>query len=414
MNESEERVVTDKPDHRRLGQELDLFTFSDLVGSGLPLFTPRGTILRDELLGFTEELQRKNGYQKVSIPHLTKEDLYKKSGHWDKFGEELFLVKSQETSDRLVVKPMNCPHHAQIFASRPRSYRELPIRYMESTVQYRDEKKGELNGLLRVRAITLDDAHVFCSLEQIEEEFTKIMRMIEEMYAVFDMKFKARLSFRDDSDAYLGDQKNWDVAQRTIEEVAKKLRLDYLIAEGDAAFYGPKIDIMVTDSLGREWQCATEQLDFVQPQRLGLTYIDADGAEKTPVMIHKALLGSFERFLAVYLEHTDGRFPLWLAPDQLRVITLNDDDRIVGYAQEIAEKAKETGLRAELDDSNESVSKKILHSEQMRTPYAIVIGPKEVESQRLRPRNRSDLPEITEVEVDEFLEKLSNDAKSRQ
>src|SRR4051812_9602380 len=229
------------PDHRKLGQELDLFVFSDLVGSGLPLFTPRGTVLRDQLLGFSEELQRKNGYQKVAIPHITKDELYKRSGHWDKFGEELFLVKSQETSDQMVLKPMNCPHHIQIYASRPRSYRELPIRYMESTIQYRDEKKGELNGLSRVRSISIDDGHIFCRLDEIEQEFATIMEMIKEMYKVFDMKFRARLSFRDGSAGYLGEKKNWDLAQTTIEEVAKNLGLDYEIAEGEAAFYGPKI-----------------------------------------------------------------------------------------------------------------------------------------------------------------------------
>jgi threonyl-tRNA synthetase len=268
------------------------------VGSGLPLFTPRGTVVRDELLGFSEELQKKNGYQKVAIPHITKKDLYEKSGHWAKFGEELFLVKSQETKDQMVLKPMNCPHHTQIYASRPRSYRELPIRYMESTIQYRDEKKGELNGLSRVRSISIDDSHVFCTLEQIEGEFTIIMSMIKEMYAVFDMQFKARLSFRDNSDKYIGDPEKWATAQKIIEDVAKKLELEYFIQEGDAAFYGPKIDIMATDSLGREWQLATEQLDFVQPERFELKYIDADGSEKTPVMVHKALLGSVERFLS--------------------------------------------------------------------------------------------------------------------
>ena len=294
-NDMDEDKKLDENDHRRLGKELDLFVFSDLVGAGLPLFTPRGTILRDELLRFTEELQAKHDYQKVAIPHITKEELYKVSGHWDKFGEELFLVKSQETKDKMVLKPMNCPHHIQIYASRPRSYRELPIRYMESTMQYRDEKKGELGGLSRVRAISIDDAHVFCRLDEIEEEFRTILSMIKEMYKVFNMEFKARLSFRDDSDAYLGDKKDWEIAQKTINQVAKKLDLKYVIAEGDAAFYGPKIDILVTDSLGREWQCATEQLDFVMPKRFGLTYVDKDGSEKPVVMIHKALLGSFER-----------------------------------------------------------------------------------------------------------------------
>jgi len=402
------------PDHRRIGQELDLFVFSDLVGSGLPLFTPRGTVLRDELLGFSEELQAKAGYQKVAIPHITKEDLYRTSGHWDKFGEELFLVKSQETKDQMVLKPMNCPHHIQIYASRPRSYRELPVRYMENTIQYRDEKKGELNGLSRVRAISIDDAHVFCQPDQIEAEFTKIMQMIKEMYSVFGMQFKARLSFRDDSEGYLGDREVWDLAQKTIEDVAKKLELEYFVAVGDAAFYGPKIDIMVTDSLGREWQCATEQLDFVMPKRFGLTYIDSDGQEKTPVMIHKALLGSFERFLSVYLEHTDGKLPLWLSPEQIRIATLNDDPKIADKAEEIAEEARKRGIRTSIDSSNESVSKKIRDAETMKVPFTLVVGPKEAESDQLSPRPRSDLSFGQEsIGVEAFLEKLSADVKNR-
>ena len=401
-------------DHRRLGKELDLFVFSDLVGAGLPLFTPRGTILRNELLRFSEELQVKNGYQQVFVPHITKDELYKVSGHWDKFGDELFLIKSQETKDKMVLKPMNCPHHIQIYASRPRSYRELPIRYMESTVQYRDEKKGELSGLARVRAISIDDAHVFCRLDEIEEEFRTILSMIKEMYKVFDMKFKARLSFRDDSDAYLGDAKDWEVAQKTIEEVAKKLGLQYVIAEGDAAFYGPKIDILVTDSLGREWQCATEQLDFVMPKRFGLTYIDKDGSEKPVIMIHKALLGSFERFLSVYIEHTAGHFPVWLAPEQVRVIALNDEKPILKLATDVVKKAKELGIRAELDDSNESVGKKIREAEVMKVPYTVVIGKKEVKSGQVTPRSRSDLGKKEEtLRIEDFLHAVAEEARSR-
>jgi threonyl-tRNA synthetase len=402
------------PDHRRLGYDLDLFTFSDLVGPGLPLFTPRGTVLRDELLGFSEDLQKKAGYQKVAIPHITKEDLYKVSGHWDKFGHELFLVKSQETKDQMVLKPMNCPHHIQIYASRPRSYRELPIRYFENTIQYRDEKKGELAGLSRVRSISIDDAHIFCRLEEIEHEFTLIMEMIKEMYGVFNMDFRARLSFRDDSEGYLGSKETWDKAQGIIEDVAKKLELNYFIAEGDAAFYGPKIDILCKDSLGREHQLATEQLDFVMPERFNLTYVDADGKDQIPVMIHKALLGSFERFLSVYLEHTNGNFPLWLAPEQLRVATLNDEENIVKAANDIVAKAREQGIRAGLDASNESVGKKVRDAELMKVPYTVVIGGKEVESGRLTPRGRGDLPELPESSVDELLSKLSQDAKARK
>ncbi|MBX4201726.1 threonine--tRNA ligase, partial [Candidatus Saccharibacteria bacterium] len=245
-------------------------------------------------------------------------------------------------------------------------------------------------------------------------EFTMIMAMIKEMYQVFDMKFKARLSFRDNTDKYLGEPANWELAQKTIEDVAKKLELDYFIQEGDAAFYGPKIDIMATDSLGREWQLATEQLDFVQPERFELKYTDVDGTEKTPVMVHKALLGSFERFLSIYLEHTNGNFPLWLAPEQLRVATLNDDEAIINLAKDIVSKAIEQGIRAEMDDSVESVGKKIHSAEVMKVPYTIVVGGKEVESGKFTPRARKDLPEITESSVDELLSKLSQDAKARK
>lgn len=403
-------------DHRRLGQELDLFVFSDMVGAGLPLFTPRGTVLRDELLGFSEELQRRNGFEKVFIPHITKQELYERSGHWAKFGGELFLVKSQETSDKFVLKPMNCPHHTQIYASRPRSYRELPIRYMESTVQYRDEKKGELNGLSRVRAISIDDAHVFCTIEQIEQEFTTIMEMIKEMYTVLGMEFRVRLSFRDDSDDYLGDPKTWEQAQQIIEAVAKKLELEYFMETGEAAFYGPKVDVMVTDALGREWQCATEQLDFVQPERFGLTYVDADGAEKRPVMIHKALLGSFERFLSVYIEHTAGRFPVWLAPEQIRLITVNQEAPTVEFADKVAAEARKLGLRLAVDGSNESVGKKIRAAELAKIPYTAVIGEKEIVSGGVVPRIRGDMAVQSDgrtVDIDEFLKTVANEAKSR-
>jgi threonyl-tRNA synthetase len=309
---------------------------------------------------------------------------------------------------------MNCPHHIQIYASRPRSYRELPIRYMENTIQYRDEKKGELNGLVRVRSISIDDGHIFCRLDEIEQEFGIIMEMIKEMYKVFDMEFRARLSFRDDSAGYLGERANWDRAQQIIEDVAKKLELNYEVAEGEAAFYGPKIDIMVTDSLGREWQCATEQLDFVMPERFGLTYVDKDGTDKPVVMIHKALLGSFERFLSVYLEHTNGHLPLWLAPEQLRVATLNDENNTLEMAKSVVNQAKAAGIRAELDDSNESVGKKVRDAEMMKVPYTVVIGGKEVESGRLSPRHRNDLPELPESSIDELLQRLSQDAHARK
>ncbi len=403
-----------KRDHRKLGTELDLFVFSPLVGPGLPLFTPRGTILRDAIGAFSQELQSAAGYQRVSIPHMAKIDLYKTSGHYDKYPER-FSVTSFESTDEFMMKPMNCPHHTQIFASRPRSYRELPIRYMENTVVYRDEKAGELHGLSRVRGATQDDAHVFCRAEQIEDEFRAIMSMIRDMYDVFGLSWRARLSFRDDSDKYLGDKKLWESAQGTIEKVAKDLELDYVIAEGEAAFYGPKIDIMATDALGREWQLATEQLDFVQPERFDLEYTDEHGEKQRPVMIHKALLGSFERFLSVYIEHTAGKFPVWMAPEQIRIITVNQEDKTVAYAEGILEKAQRMGLRVQVDNDNESVGKKIRQSVVWKVPYTLVIGEKEIETGEVTPRIRDDM-QVQDAElmpIENFLKSVSNEVKNR-
>lgn len=402
-------------DHRKLGQELDLFVFSDLIGPGLPLFTPRGTVMREELGRFSQELQGQAGYQRVAIPHMARAALYKTSGHYDKYPER-FTVTSFESDDEFMMKPMNCPHHAQIYASRPRSYRDLPIRYMENTVVYRDEKAGELHGLSRVRAATQDDAHVFARLDQIEHEFTAIMTMIRDMYQVFGLKWRARLSFRDDSDKYLGDPELWNQAQSTIEAVAKRLELDYFIGEGEAAFYGPKIDIMATDALGREWQLATEQLDFVQPERFGLEYAAEDGTQQRPVMIHKALLGSLERFMSVYIEHTAGKFPVWLAPEQVRLITVNQEQPTIDFAAKVQERANELNLRVVVDNSNESVGKKIRAAELMKVPYAVVIGEKEITGGELVPRVRKDL-EVTDqhkpMTIDEFLKTVAHEVKSR-
>ncbi len=405
-----------KRDHRKLGQELDLFVFSDLVGSGLPLFTPRGTILREELNRYSQELREREGYQRVWTPHIAKQELYEVSGHWAKFGDEWLTVVSQETKDKLVMKPMNCPHHQQIYASRPRSYRDLPLKYMETTTDYRDEKAGELIGLSRVRAITQDDSHVFCTPEQIKEVITTLVKVVQEFYMVIDVPLRVRLSFRDESDGYLGDAKLWDEAQKIIRKVVEDNKLEYYEAQGEAAFYGPKIDFMAQDALGRELQLATPQLDFVQPERFGLTYVDQDGIEKTPVMIHFALLGSIERFLAAYIEHTAGRFPVWLAPEQIRILTLNDEKSTLGYAGKLEQLAKNLGLRVSIDHSNESVGKKIRGSELMKVPYAVVIGAKEIKSGKLLPRVRKDMvvkERTTPLSTDEFLKTVANEAKGR-
>ncbi len=405
-----------KRDHRKLGQELDLFVFSDLVGSGLPLFTPRGTVLREELDRFSQDLQAQGGYQRVTIPHITKVELYKVSGHYDKYPER-FSVSSAESDDEFMMKPMNCPHHTQIYASRPRSYRDLPIRYMETTMVYRDEKAGELHGLSRVRAATQDDSHAFVREDQIEAEFEAIATMVKTMYSeVFQMPFRVRLAFRDDSDKYFGDAQLWQTAQDSIKKIADKLGFEYVIEEGEATFYGPKIEFVVKDALGRENQCATIQLDFVQPERFELEYADSDGSMKRPVMIHKALLGSIERFLSVYIEHTAGKFPVWLAPEQVRLITVNQEEATTACADKIAVQARELGLRVEVDNSNESVGKKIRASELMKVPYTVVIGEKEVAGEPLMPRIRKDMEVQTEhqpIAAEQFLKTVANEAKSR-
>lgn len=405
-----------KRDHRRLGQELDLFVFSDLVGAGLPLFTPRGAVLREEIGRYTQELRADRGFQRIWTPSIAKTDLYRASGHWDKFGDELFLVKSQETSDEFVLRPMNCPHHIQIYSSSPRSYRELPIKYMENASDHRDEKTGELHGLSRVRAFTQDDSHAFVRDDQIKEVATELVEAAQDLYRLLGMQLSFRLSFRDNGEGYLGDPKLWEQAQKEIEQLAKENNLQYFIAEGEAAFYGPKIDFMATDALGREWQVATVQLDFVMPERFGLEYTSDSGEARRPVMLHCALLGSIERFLSVYIEHTAGRFPVWLAPEQVRVITVNQEEETVAFAHKLAQSARELGLRLSVDNSNESVGKKIREAELWKVPYTVVIGEKEIESGKVVPRIRKDLevePRHDAHKVDDFLQTVANEARSR-
>jgi len=405
-----------KRDHRKLGQELDLFVVSELIGAGLPLFTPRGTVLREELAKFSNELRERSGFQKVYIPHITKTALYEKSGHWAKFGDELFLVKSQETSDEFVMKPMNCPHHTQIFASRPRSYRDLPLRYLETTTVYRDEKTGELGGLSRVRSITQDDSHIFCRQDQIEQEIDILMAAARELYETAGMKLRVRLSYRDDSDAYLGSSELWESAQSQLKRAVEANGLEYFEEEGEAAFYGPKIDFTATDAIGRAHQLATVQLDFVQPERFELEYVDDKGEKQAPVMIHCALLGSIERFLSVYIEHTAGKFPVWCAPEQVRIISVNQEQTTTDFAQKIADEAKALGLRISIDNDNESVGKKIRAAELWKVPYTLVIGDKEIETGEVTPRIRRDMAVSDQVQsrtVDEFLKTVAHEAKSR-
>ena len=405
--------IAKQRDHRKLGKELDLYTTSPLVGIGLPLFTPRGTILRDIVAQYSNQLRQKFGFEKVWTPHITKKDLYETSGHWAKFGEELFLVKSQETSDEMALKPMNCPHHTQIFASRPRSYRDMPVRYLETTTDYRDEKTGELGGLNRVRSLTQDDSHIFCRTDQIEGEINNLLSAARELYSSINMKLRVRLSYRDESDSYLGDLSLWNSAQNQLKSAVEKVGLDYFEQEGEAAFYGPKIDFMATDAIGREHQVATVQLDFVQPQRFGLEYADNDGNFTTPVMIHCALLGSVERFLSVFIEHTGGWFPFWAAPEQVRILTINDTvleyvDKITTILSDITlmKPVRYNDVRFTIDSRNESLGKKIREATSMKIPVQLIVGPKDMEANEVSVRTQSGEEKISLEQLAEYIKSL--------
>jgi threonine--tRNA ligase len=408
------REEAKKRDHRKLGKELDLYTMSPLVGVGLPLFTPRGTILRDKAAQLSNQLREKYGFAKVWTPHITKKDLYETSGHWAKFGDELFLVTSQETSDKMALKPMNCPHHTQIFASQPRSYRDMPVRYLETTTDYRDEKTGELGGLSRVRSLTQDDSHVFCRPDQIEQEMSNLLTCAEELYHIVGMKLRVRLSYRDEGEGYLGAPELWQSAQAQLKAAVMAKQLDYFEQEGEAAFYGPKIDFMATDAIGREHQVATVQLDFVQPERFGLEYTDEAGEMARPVMIHSALLGSIERFLSVFIEHTAGWFPFWIAPEQVRILTINNT--VEDYVDEITSVLKTVVLmrpikynevRYTTDMRNESLGKKIREATVVKIPVQIIVGPRDKANRQVSVRTQQGETTVPLDELAVYLEGLS-------
>lgn len=402
-----------KRDHRKLGQELDLYTTSPLVGAGLPMFTPRGTVLREKMAQLSNQLRRELGFEQVWTPHITKKDLYEVSGHWSKFGDELFLVKSQETSDEMALKPMNCPHHTQIFSSKPRSYRDMPVRFFETTTDYRDEKTGELGGLNRVRSLTQDDSHVFARPDQIATEVDGLLSAAGSLYDQLGMKLRVRLSYRDDSDDYLGNAELWQSAQRQLKDAVVKNSLEYSEQEGEAAFYGPKIDFMATDAIGREHQVATVQLDFVQPSRFGLAYTTDSGDKQAPVMIHCALLGSVERFLSVYIEHTAGWFDFWTAPEQVRILTINDT--VLDYVEEITSILSEVVLmkpvryneiRFTTDTRNESLGKKIREATSMKVPVQLIVGPKDKEAREVSVRTQRGEEKVALKNISEYLKNI--------
>ena len=401
-----------KRDHKKLGKQLDLFTFSPLVGGGLPLWTPKGTLLRSLLDDFIWSLRKEKGYQKVTIPHITKKHLYEKSGHWKKFQEELFKITTRE-GHLYAFKPMNCPHHAQIYARKAHSYRELPQRYCETTMVYRDEQSGELSGLSRVLSITQDDAHVFCRKDQIAQEINHIWDIINSFYSVFGFALQTRFSRHDPNDfgQCMGDEALWQDAEKQMLDVIQKRTKDYIDAPGEQAFYGPKIDFVAKDALGREWQLATIQLDFNQPQGFDLKYWTADNSEARPVMIHAAIAGSFERFLSVLIEHLAGVFPVWLSPVQVKIVTVTE--RSNAFAEKIQKQLEQADIRVEMDTRSETMGKKVRDAQIEHVPYILTIGDKEVEKQTLAIRTRDGKVHF-DVAINDFVQQITDEVNARQ
>ena len=368
-----------KRDHRKLGKELDLFTFSEYVGSGLPLYTARGALIRRLLNDYIESLQSEAGYMQVWTPQIAKASLFKKSGHYDKYKEDMFRVVSNYSDEEFYLKPMNCPQHTQIYASKKRSYRDLPIRITDFAMLYRDEQPGQLNGLARVRSFSQDDCHIFCTEEQVDEEIDTALAMTKKVMETFGFKYKYRLSTRDPEhpEKYLGNPQTWDKAEKWAEKIMKRNKIEYYDGPGEASFYAPKMDLIATDALGREWQLSTIQIDYVQPERFELEYTDKNGEKKNPVMIHRAILGSSERMLMILLENYAGAFPLWLSPVQVKIIPVRTQHN--EYAKEIYELLKTNNIRVELDDKDENLGSKVRDAKNNKIPYWIVLGDKEIE-----------------------------------
>ena len=380
-------------DHRKLGKELGLFIFSDLVGPGLPLWTPKGTVLRSTLEDFLKKEQVKRGYQGVVTPHLARTDLFKTSGHWQLYKDDMFpLMRTNpdDDSEGFVLKPMNCPHHIQIYKSELRSYRELPMRLAEFGTVYRYEQSGELGGLTRVRGFTVDDAHLFVMPSQLDDEFRKVVDLILFVFKALHLEdFSARLSFRDpDSDKYMGSGEAWDKAQGAIRRAVQDLGMNHFEAIGEAAFYGPKLDFIFRDALGREWQLGTVQVDYQLPERFGLEYVAEDGSRQRPVMIHRAPFGSLERLIGILIEQYAGDFPLWLSPTQARIIPVTEEH--LSYSKDLQEQLLAQNIRVDIDDSGERISKKVRNAEKAKVPYMLVVGDKEVASEAVSVRTRAE------------------------
>lgn len=401
-----------KRDHRKLGQELDLFFFHE-TAPGMAYWLPKGVTLYNELVRFWREVHTARGYQEIVSPLLNKKELYQTSGHFDHYWEDMFTTETAD-GESYGVKPMNCPNAMVVFGHRQRSYRELPLRLSDTDPLHRHELSGALNGLFRVRGFRQDDAHIFVSEEQIKDEYKRIFEITELFYSLFNIEYAFRLGTRPDK--FMGDEKLWDAAETTLKEILEESKREYFIEESDGAFYGPKIDILMKDSLGRPWQMGTIQLDFQQPLRFGLKYTTSDGLEKTPIAIHRVIYGSLERFIGILIEHLAGKFPVWLAPEQIRLVTVNQENPTVEFAEKMLTRAKELGLRATVDNSNESVGKKIREAEIMKIPYTIVVGEKEIQDGKVFPRTRKDLIDSTgnkSFTYEDFLKRVAKESTRR-
>lgn len=403
-----------KRDHRKLGRELELFAFSEKVGAGLPLWLPKGAMLRQRLQDFLQKAQIESGYLPVITPHIGNVNLYKTSGHYEKYGKDSFQpIKTPHEGEEFLLKPMNCPHHCEIYKTSPKSYKDLPVRFAEFGTVYRYEQAGELHGLTRVRGFTQDDAHLFCRPDQVKDEFKKVIDLVLYVFNSLGFKdFTAQVSLRDKDDRgkYIGEEKNWDIAENAIREAAAEKGLKTVEEYGEAAFYGPKLDFMVKDALGRSWQLGTIQVDYNLPERFELEYIDSDNSRKRPVMIHRAPFGSMERFVAVLLEHCAGKLPLWLVPTQVKILPISD--KFSPYAHEVLAQLKQKDIRAEVDDRNEKIGKKIRDTELAKIPYMLVVGEKEMESKTVGVRKQS-VGDLGAKIVDEFVQTLQEEIEQK-
>ncbi len=394
----------EKRDHRKLGESLDLMVFSELVGPGLPLYTPKGATILREIKNYSNELQKAIGYQEVQTPNMNRAELFKVSGHYDKYKDDMFRVVSHYTKEDYYLKPMNCPQHTQIFASKPRSYKDMPIRMADFAQLYRDEKTGELAGLTRLRGFSQDDGHCFCREDQIKEEFKSVLMAVEKAMKTYGMNYKIRLSLWDPKtpEKYLGDAKTWKKSQAVLEEILKENKIEYFKSVGEAAIYGPKMDLISKDSLGREWQISTIQLDFIMPERFKLKYIDSDGKEKTPVMIHRALVGSPERFMGILIEHYAGAFPLWMAPVQIAVLPIGE--KHAEYAKKVSNALLENNFRVQVWQ-DDTLGKKIREAEMQKIPILIIIGDREIEANAVSVRERG-VGDKGQVSLEKFISEI--------